>query len=390
MYNKEEIFAKIDSYQTEMWQLIEECVNTDSSADGPEGVVKIAHRLGGLLEPLDFEVTYHESAGPLQLIAKRPRPGKPRIMIFGHMDTVFPKGTAAARPFRIENGIAYGPGVMDMRSGFCMGLYTLKAMIECGYDDADITYYLTGDEEVNHVLSDSVKVIAEVASDRQVAFNMEPAREGYFVSGRKGCWRPLIKVKGIAAHSGNDYTTGASAILELARKVPELFAITNLEEGTTSNGGTFHGGTLPNIMAENAEVKMDIRFVKQAEVERARREVEAIVAKRYDERCVTTMEEIPSDMMPCFEETPQGLALCKFVQEQYEALGYGKLEYQYVGGSSDAAYTTMAGVPTVCGMGPKAWGAHSANEYAYVDSYIPRMHNLASCIMNIEAFLKTI
>lgn len=390
MWNKEEIFAKIESYQPEMWSLIEEFVGTDSGEDAPEGVDYIAHKIGSLLEPLGFKITYHESNGPLQFLAERPRPGKPKILIFGHMDTVFPKGTAAARPFHIENGIAYGPGVMDMKSGLCMGVYTLKALLESGYDDADITVYFAGDEECNHVKSDAAKFLGEVAKGKQAAFNMEPARDGAIVSGRKGAWRPLIKVKGIAAHSGNDYTAGASAILELSKKAVDLFAVTNLDAGTTSNVGTFHGGTVSNIMAEHAEAKMDIRFTKISELEIARKKVEAIVAMRYDERCVTTMEEIPSDTMPCFEETDNGLKLCAYVKEQYAALGYGQLESQFVGGSSDAAYTTLAGVPTVCSMGPKAWGAHSANEYSYVDSYIPRCKNLAMCIMNIDKFIEQV
>ena len=88
------------------------------------------------------------------------------------MDTVFPKGTAAARPFHIENGIAYGPGVMDMKSGLCMGVYTLKALLESGYDDADITVYFAGDEECNHVKSDAAKFLA-LGQDK--GYTVDPA-----------------------------------------------------------------------------------------------------------------------------------------------------------------------------------------------------------------------
>ena len=143
----------------------------------------------------------------------------PQIFVFGHMDTVFTKGTAAARPFRIENGIAYGPGVMDMKSGIGLGVYTLKALIENGYDEADLTVYFTGDEEINHPYSNSVEMIEKYVTGKDVAFLMEPGRDtGNVIYGRKGAWRPEIRIKGIPTHSGNAFAEGASAIWEMAHK----------------------------------------------------------------------------------------------------------------------------------------------------------------------------
>lgn len=386
MTSEQAIHSKIAAYQKDMWQFIEKIVNIDSGADAPEGIAAVAHFIGEVLEPLGFTVEYSQNPGPItNFVARRPAPGKPAVLIMGHMDTVFPKGTAAARPFRLENGIAYGPGVMDMKSGIGISVFTVKAMLETGFNGADITFLFAGDEEPNHPYSNAAELFTEHAKGKTAAFNMEPGREhGEIVYGRKGVWRPLIKVKGIPAHSGNDYEKGASAILELAKKTIDMFGITDLAAGTTCNVGVVQGGSVPNIMAENASARLDIRFKTVAELEKARARLTEICAHNYDERTRTEIiESGPSDCMPPFEKTDGGMKLCRFIQEQHKRLGYGELEAIYVGGSSDAAYTTIAGTPTVCSMGPQSVGAHTNNEYAYVASYEPRCHLLAACLLHI-------
>ena len=385
---QEKVFAKIEAYQEDMFKLLEKLVSIESCQDNPEGIAEIAHILGNELAPLGFDIEYHESNGPLQLIATRPRPGKPKVMFMGHMDTVFPKGEVAKRPFKKEDGKLYGPGVMDMKSGLAMTVYILKSLIESGFDDADLTVFFSGDEEVNHPFSDAVDNFRKLGKGKDIVLNMEPGREnGEVTYGRKGVWRPLIKVKGIPTHSGNDFAGGASAILELARKTIDLFGVTDLEAGTTCNVGTFHGGTLPNIMAANAECIIDLRFTSNEEYKKARAKVEEICSFTYDKRCTITMEERPGGLMPSYDVTDYGMRLFHFVQKLHEELGLGKLEGIFVGGSSDAAYTTEVGAPTLCSMGPKSVGAHSANEYAYVDSYLGRSKLAAECVMRAAEFV---
>lgn len=389
MQNMQKITEKITSGQEEMWNFIEKIVSIDSGEDCPEGVEKVARLAAQQLEAAGFATELIRSAGPVNLLARRPAPGKPRVLIIGHMDTVFPKGTAAARPFHIEDGKAYGPGVMDMKSGIGIAACTLRALHECGFGGADLTVFLVGDEENNHIHSDARRLLGQYAEGKDAVFNMEPGREnGEIVYGRKGVWRPLIKVKGIASHSGNDYEKGASAVLELARKTVDIFALTDLQAGTTYNVGVVEGGTLPNIMAEKASAKLDIRFTAVSEAEKAKEKLSALCARNYDPRTETALiEEADSDYMPPFEATEEGLRLCRFVQQQHENLGLGELKAIFVGGSSDAAYTTIAGAPSVCSMGPQSAGAHSSNEFAVVSSYLPRCLLLAACIVNIGEFI---
>lgn len=380
------VLAKVASYQDEMWQFIERIVNIDSGYDCPEGVAKVAHVIGGILEPLGFTVEYHESKGPVQLVARRSRPGKPAVLLMGHMDTVFAKGTAAARPFKIVDGLAYGPGVMDMKSGIGMSVYTVKALLECGCNDVDITFLFAGDEEINHPDSDAVAMFKKYGSGKAAVFNMEPGREnGAVVYGRKGLWRPIVEIAGIAAHSGNNHAKGASAILELAHKTIDMFNITDYESGTTCNVGVVQGGTLANIMADHALGKVDVRFKTLAEAEKAKEKIRAICAHNYDERTSTKIiDRGAADYMPPFEVTDGGLKLFHYLQKLSAELGHAPLEGQYVGGSSDACYTTMVGAPTVCGMGPKAEGPHTPTEHAWVDTYLPRCELLAVALLRLK------
>ncbi|MDO4179316.1 MAG: M20 family metallopeptidase [Phascolarctobacterium sp.] len=386
MQNK--VFEKLEAYQPEMFKLLEKLVNIDSSQDNPEGIEQIAKILGTEFAKLGFDINYHESNGPMQLIATRPNPGKPKVMFMGHMDTVFSKGSAAARPFKCEDGKFYGPGVMDMKSGLCMTVYILKALLESGYDDADLTVFFVGDEEVSHPYSDADKNFYELGKGKDMVFNMEPGRDhGEVTYGRKGVWRPLIKVKGIPTHAGNAYEAGASAILELAKKTVDLFAITDLEAGTTCNVGTFHGGTLPNIMAEDAECILDVRFTNIEEYKKAKAKIEEICSFTYDQRCKIFLEKRPGEFMPSFDVTEGGMRLFHFVQKIHQELGLGELKGTFVGGASDAAYTTQVGAPTLCSMGPTSVGAHSNNEFAYVDSYLGRCKLIAECLMRVNEFV---
>ncbi|MCH4158034.1 MAG: M20 family metallopeptidase [Acidaminococcaceae bacterium] len=383
---EKQVLEKVAAAQPEMWQFIEKIVNTDSGYDCPEGVAQVAHTIGSVLEPLGFKVEYHESKGPVQLVATRPRPGKPAVLIMGHMDTVFAKGAAAERPFKIVDGLAYGPGVIDMKSGIGISVYTVKSLLACGCDDVDITFLFAGDEEVNHPDSDAVAMFKKYGRGKTAVFNMEPGREqGQVVYGRKGLWRPVVEVTGIAAHSGNNHAKGASAVLELAHKTIDLFNITDYPSGTTCNVGVFQGGTLPNIMADHAIGKLDVRFKTLAQAEQAQAKVRAICAHNYDARTSTKIiDRGAADYMPPFEVTDGGMKLFHYLQKLSRELGHAPLEGQYVGGSSDACYTTMVGAPTVCGMGPQSEGPHTPTEHSWVASYLPRCELLALALLRLH------
>lgn len=383
---KTKILEQLRTSEAEMLQFLEQLVNIDSGADALDGISQVARKIGAFLTPLGFDVQYLETPGaPVQLLAHRARIDKKQVLFSGHMDTVFNKGTAAARPFKIEGGRAYGPGVLDMKGGLVMALQVIKAMVASGWEETDMTVLLCGDEEMSHPLTDAVEQFKKVGSGKDAVFNLEFGRvDGSVVTGRKGTTRPTLVVEGIAAHAGNEPEKGASAILELAQKTVAIHALNNFELGTTYNVGVFSGGTMANIVADKAVGEVDVRFKTIAEAEKSIADVQRIVDTNYVPNTKTMVTGNVIKFMP-FETTPAVQKLYEHYASQAAGLGLGKPGQQYVGGASDAAWPAMTGAPTLCGIGPCGAGAHSDSEYIEVATLTERALLLASCIMNLES-----
>ena len=382
---KTKVLEQLRTSEAEMLQFLEQLVNIDSGADALDGINQVADKIGAFLAPLGFELQYLETTGaPVQLLARRARAGKKQVLFSGHMDTVFTKGTAAARPFKIEDGRAYGPGVLDMKGGLVMALQVIKAMVTNGWEETDMTVLLCGDEEMSHPLTDAVKQFKKAGAGKDAVFNLEFGRvDGSVVTGRKGTTRPTLVVEGIAAHAGNEPEKGASAILALAQKTVEIHALNNFELGTTYNVGIFNGGTMANIVADKAVGEVDVRFKTIAEAEKSIADVQRIVATNYVPHTKTTVTGNVIKFMP-FETTPAVQKLYEHYSSQAAGLGLGKPGQEYVGGASDAAWPAMMGAPTLCGVGPCGAGAHSDSEYFEVATLTERALLLASCIMNLD------
>ena len=176
----------------------------------------------------------------------------------GHRDTVFPDGTAAQRPFRIDGDQAFGPGVADMKAGLVMNTFVLEALRRFGAP-CPLTGLYTSDEEI--ASPSSRPVIEAEAKDARAVFNSEPGRpSGNLVSRRKGAAFIELEVTGRAAHSGAAHAQGVSAIEALARKIQRLHRLTDYDLGTTVNVGLVQGGTAVNTVAARATAAIDVRF----------------------------------------------------------------------------------------------------------------------------------
>ncbi|CAK7008957.1 M20 family metallopeptidase [uncultured Phascolarctobacterium sp.] len=382
---KTKILEQLRTSEAEMLQFLEQLVNIDSGADALDGINQVADKIGAFLAPLGFDVQYLETTGaPVQLLARRARAGKKQVLFSGHMDTVFTKGTTAARPLKIEDGRAYGPGVLDMKGGLVMALQVIKAMVANGWEETDLTVLLCGDEEMSHPLTDAVNQFKKAGAGKDAVFNLEFGRiDGSVVTGRKGTTRPTLVVEGIAAHAGNEPEKGASAILELAQKTVAIHALNNFELGTTYNVGVFSGGTMANIVADKAVGEVDVRFKTIAEAEKSIADMQRIVATNYVPHTKTTVTGNVIKFMP-FETTPAVQKLYEHYASQAAGLGLAKPGQQYVGGASDAAWPAMTGAPTLCGVGPCGAGAHSDSEYIEVATLTERALLMASCIMDLD------
>jgi glutamate carboxypeptidase len=379
------VLEKIKKSEKVAFAFLEQLVNLDSGDDAKGGIADVCHSIGDFAAALGFCVEYITTPNePTQVLCHRANEGKKKVMFIGHADTVFPKGTTLKRPFKIVGDKAYGPGVADMKGGLVTALFTIKALLEAGWEDSEFTFFICGDEELSHPHTNAVENFMKYAKGQDVCFCMEPGREnGAVVTGRKGAARPLIKVKGIASHAGTAPEKGVSANLELAYKIIELQKLNNKATGTTFNVGVMKGGFMANIISDYAECEVDIRAKTILEAEKAIKDVQRIVETSYVHGTNSVVEANKISFMP-FETTSQVTRLYNLMRKEASLLGQEELKEMYSGGCSDVAWTALVGTTSLCGCGPKGFGAHTDEEYFHTASLVERMQLLAMTIMHLN------
>jgi glutamate carboxypeptidase len=282
-----------------------------------------------------------------------------RILIAGHLDTVWGSGTLAAMPFRIEGERAYGPGIYDMKAGSFMAWHAVICLLRQKVPTAlPITLLLTPDEEVG---SPTSRALIEDAA-REAAFVLipEPAAgaEGAAVTARKGVGRYTVGITGVSAHAGGNFAEGASAVLELARQVQAVAAMTDPARGITTNCAPVWGGTRPNVIPAEAGFEIDFRCATMTDGEAMHARLMGL--KPHDPRCTVTVTGAIN--RPPFDESPGGLALYERARAIAKDIGFD-LPKRHRGGASDGNFTAGLGVPTLDGLGCVGAGAHAPHEH---------------------------
>ena len=376
----ERLLQAIAAKHEKMVQFLEKMVNIDSGIDSPEGVAKVARMIGDKLAEMDFSVEYLDyPAACTHLLAKKQGTGNKEVMIIGHMDTLFPIGTVAKRPFTIKDGKAYGPGVLDMKGGITIALFALEALYESGWNDKNVTVLFAGDEEPAHPKTNAPELFEQHAKGKDAVFNMETASAGQAVLvGRKGNIHPELIVKGIAAHAGADLDKGASAIVELAHKIIAVNKLTDKERGLTFNCGVITGGTVANAVADSASVVIDMRYLTAVDGAEGLESLRKIAAENVIPGTSCEVSNLRERFTP-MEVTEGNLKLYEIVRQQGEKLGLA-VEKKEGGGASDAGWTVRAGAPSLCAMGARGSFNHSDREFIELDSLVERTKLLALSI----------
>jgi glutamate carboxypeptidase len=373
--------ADLPAYLADLARL----VDIDCGSYTPAGVNEVGRWTAGFLAELGAEIDIRPDPGGrfgnTVVGTFSGRVGAPRVLLIGHLDTVFDPGTAADRPFRIDDGVAYGPGVTDMKSGLLAGLYALKALVgeTGGLPFERVTFIANPDEEVGSPTS--TPHIRELAADADVTLVLECARaNGDIVSARKGILDTRITVHGRAAHAGVEPEKGRSAILEAARIVEELHALNGRWPGVTVNVGRIAGGTRPNVVAERCELEVDVRSTTAEgldEVEAAIREIAAAT----EVPDTSTDVHVMVGWRP-MEKLARSGRLVEHAQTIARGLGF-EVRDTATGGASDANTTSGMGIPTLDGLGPIGGNDHSPAEYLEVESIVPRTTMLAGLLLAI-------
>jgi glutamate carboxypeptidase len=370
------LIAAVAARRADWIDLLAQLVDCDSGTDNKEEADRAGRLLAEALGALGFAVERSPQAqfGD-HLVARKPGRGPRRLLCLGHFDTVFPRGTVAARPFAIDGERATGPGIYDMKGGLVVLLAALDALRATGapvWDEVTLTVICNSDEEMMSPTSRPL-IVAEARRADTVCV-LEPARPGgEYTYVRKGCGMYTLTVAGRAAHSGLLYHQGRSAIAELARKIVLLHEITDLERGTTVNVGVVRGGIRPNVVADQAACEFDLRALTPAEAERAERRFREIAALQFVPDTTTALTG--GMLFPPLPALRRNELLFEWVRAAGRLLGL-ELRAIVSGGASDGN-TAGQYAPLIDGMGVCGDGAHSEREFIWLPSLVERAQVLA-------------
>jgi len=302
--------------------------------------------------------------------------GDEQTLILCHMDTVWPTGTLQERPFRVEAGIGYGPGILDMKAGIAITLHALEILKAHNIAPQQrVRIIINADEEVGSTTSR--QLIEDEAKKSTQVFCLEPGAgtEGALKTGRKGVGMFQVKVTGIAAHAGNEPEKGISAIEEMSHQVLRLHSLTDFARGTTVNVGVIQGGAVRNQIAASAEAMVDLRVTTMEEAERVEREI----LNSTPVLSGASVEVTGGLNRPPMERTETTAMLVNAVQVLADPLGI-KLTEAQVGGGSDAQFAAAVGTPVLDGLGGVGEGPHADHEYIVVAELPRRVALLASIL----------
>lgn len=302
-----------------------------------------------------------------------------RILGLGHSDTVWPTGTLASMPVKRSKGRLWGPGVLDMKSGLAFFVTAVRLLKESEIPvERDVVLLIVPDEEVGS--PESRPLTEEEAKTSDFVLVLEPGTglSGKLKTARKGVGRYRVSIQGRAAHAGVDFENGASAILEAARQIDRISAMTDLKRGITVNPGVIRGGTRSNVVAAETQIEIDLRAVTNKDANAMDRKLKSLRA--FDKRCTLLVEGGLN--RPPMERTRAMANLFARAQAVASELGIS-VEESATGGGSDGNFTAALGIPTLDGLGGVGEGAHAQNESILLDRIVDRVALLAGLIAHL-------
>ena len=369
------------SQRQAMIDLLRDVVDIDSGSYDKEGVDAVGARFErhfsehGIPSRREGHGTFGDA---IHADVAKPGSNEKPVLLMGHRDTVFGKGEAGRRPFTIKDKRAYGPGVADMKAGLVMNVFVATAFHKFGGNPHPIKLLITSDEEIGS--PSSRPVIEREGRTARAVFNSEPGRPtGNVVTGRKGGIFMHMAITGKAAHSGANFAAGVSAIGELAHKIVQIHALTDLTKGITLNVGLVAGGQSVNTTAPYAEGQIDMRYVDPKDRATVMAEIERIVATPSVPGTSTVLT-IKGEFVPVVQ-SEASKALFENYQAAARQAGLTTLQGEFSGGCADSGFTAAVGTPTICGLGPVGGLAHTPEEYLELDSIVPRAQALALAIL---------
>jgi glutamate carboxypeptidase len=357
---------------------LRELVEVESPSEDKGAVDRAGELVAGWAEMLGGKLRRHRQKAfgdVLELRFGAPRSKRGRVLVLGHLDTVWPMGTLKKMLWREGEGKLWGPGVLDMKAGVVMALEAVAALREL---DAErpVTLLLVSEEEVGSPVSRAIT--ERLAAECAAVLVLEPAQGLAYKTARKGVGNYGLRVEGVGSHAGVDFGSGHSAVLEMARLVEKVSGFTDLSKGLTVNVGVISGGTRSNVVAAECRAEVDVRIAKATDAVRVERMFRGLTVT--DKACRLTVTG--GINRPPMERKAGTVRLFQMAQRLAGEMGL-KLEEASTGGGSDGNFTAAMGVATLDGMGAVGAGAHAAHEHVVVKHLVERTVLLAGVIAGV-------
>ena len=349
---------------------LEYLVNIDSCSDDTEGLGIMADFFAERFSNMNWIVEKHNFSpkSGVCVICKNREAEHYDLMLIGHLDTVYPKGTCANRPFRIEEHFAFGPGVSDMKHGSLLMYYILNDLPNKVNEKLNIVAVFNPDEEIGSVYSRTVYEKYARSADYAYVYEASSMTGARCVE-RKGAIGITVDFIGKAGHCGYVFTNGAkSAISEMARFIVGLDSLQNKEMNTTVNVGVANGGTKTNVVADSATLSASIRYVKISEMLRAEEKIKELTenAEKNGIGIIIRKKAVKAPLIM----NEKARKYVEHISAISKARGMN-YEYKLRGGLSDANIIAEHGAICIDGMGPSGACGHEPNEHMAIDSVIP-------------------
>jgi glutamate carboxypeptidase len=373
------VLSHVRGMRDRMVDFVTRLATVESPSDDPTAQAPVHELIREALSAMEYEVKRiggGVSGGHLYARPAQRGRGRPAQLLVGHCDTVWPRGTLAGMPVKLEDGRLHGPGVFDMKGGLTQIVFALETISDLELTPpATPVVFVNSDEEIGS--PDSHRFVRLLARHVCRAYVAEPSYgpQGKLKTARKGVGRFEVEILGRASHAGLAPEAGASAILELGHVIRALHALTDAERGITVNVGVVEGGTRPNVVAARARALVDVRVVTAADG----RWVEGAILGLAPHTPGVSLRVSGGVQTAPLERTPRNRRLWEQAQAAGRAIGI-ELGETLVGGGSDGNTTSQL-TATLDGLGPVGDGAHAVHEHLVVDAWVDRCALLTLLIM---------
>lgn len=394
------VLAWLDEQQAEMERVLPQWSEINSGSFNPEGVNTFGEAVQAYItEHLDVNVERlsmppvetvngrgdieHKPVGDLLRFRKTNSPSEPKIklLLTGHLDTVFPIDSSFQTCTMLEPGMLGGPGVADMKGGILLMINALRAIERSSVaDQVDWQILLNPDEEIGSL--SSAPHLASAAKEADIGLVYEPSMpSGDLAGARKGSGNFSLIINGKAAHAGREFHLGRNAISALADAMIDLEKINHGDHEITLNLGKVQGGGPVNIVPDKAICHFNVRVNSQEEADIAQAHIDAVVASVTDREGYSA-QLVGKFTRPAKPATPQQNKLFELITNCGNQLGLS-IAFKPTGGCCDGNNLAAAGLPNVDSLGVQGGNIHSHQEYVLLESLATRAKLSAMIIMRL-------